>query len=151
MNNNIIENENINEATESTREVRTQLMKFNGKWVGLTPQGYLWARDEYGRASLVPDPERFDFIKSMLKALASGKCTIFDIKRAFDAVYITPEHKTIGGVKVKSISDLADILSRPVYAGLIADKNDPTVFHRGQHEPMITSDEWWEIRQKLGK
>ena len=100
---------------------------------------------------LVRDPERFDFIKSMLKSIINGTCTIYDVKRAFDAVYTTPKYERVGGGKVRSIRRLKKLLLNPAYAGLVADLDDPTVYHRGQHEAMISYEEWWDLQRRLGE
>ena len=60
---------NINTSADTKQHAVFRRMKQNGQWVGLTPQGYLSARDKHGKAILVPDPERFDFIKSMLNTI----------------------------------------------------------------------------------
>ena len=125
--------------------------KQHGGGVGMIPQGYLAARSKNGEALIVPDPERFDFIKSMLKALVSETCTIDDVKRAFDAVYTTPQYKRVGGRKVGSVKGLINLLCKPVYAGLIADMDDPTVLHKGYHEAMITEYEYWKLLHILGQ
>lgn len=125
--------------------------KRQGGWIGMAPQGYLTARAKDGEIILTPDPERFDFFKSMLKALASGTCTIYDVKRAFDAVYTTPQYKCVGGRKIQSENDLINLLCKPVYAGLIADFDDPTVFRRGRHEAMISEDDYWRLLNNLGR
>lgn len=125
--------------------------KQQGKWVGMTPQGYLSARSKDGEALLVPDPERFDFIKSMLKALVSETCTIYDVKRAFDAVYTTPQYEHVGGRKIQNVKGLINLLCKPVYAGLVADFDDPTVLRRGRHEAMITEYEYWKLLNLLGR
>ena len=142
---------NINTSADTKQHAVFRRMKQNGQWVGLTPQGYLSARDKHGKTILVPDPERFDFIKSMLKAVVNGTCTLYDVKRAFDAVYTTPKYEHNGGRKVNSIRKLKRILLNPVYAGLVADVDEPTIFHRGQHEAMISFKEWWELRRRLSK
>lgn len=144
-------NININTSADTKQHAIFRRMKRNGQWVGLTPQGYLSARDESGKAILVRDPERFDFITSMLKAIINGTCTIYDVKRAFDAVYTTPKYEHNGGRKVNSIRKLKRILLNPAYAGLVADVDDPTVFHKGRHEAMISYEEWWDLRRRLGE
>lgn len=125
--------------------------KRQGGWIGMAPQGYLVTRTTDGEVFLAPDPERFDFIKSMLKALVSETCTIHDVKRAFDAVYTTPQYKCVGGRKVQTVNDLINLLCKPVYAGLIADFDDPTVFRRGRHEAMISEYEYWKLLRVLGR
>lgn len=152
MKKNIINNNiNINaDATRVSKQIAVcRAMKQDGKWLGMPSQGYLITRNKCGEAILVPDPERFDFIKSMLKALVNGTCSIYEVKQAFDAVYTTPKYEHVGGHKVHSIRSLKRLLSKPVYAGLVTDLDDPTVFHRGQHEAMITMDEWWKLRRIL--
>lgn len=125
--------------------------KRQGGWIGMAPQGYLVTKAEDGEVYLTPDPERFYFIKSMLKALVSKTCTIYDVKRAFDAVYTTPQYEHVGGKKVQSVKGLINLLCKPVYAGLIADFNDPTVLRRGRHEAMITELEYWKLVHILGR
>ena len=145
---NIITRSNVNiNASDTRQHAVLRAMKQNGQWVGRPSQGYLSARDKNGKAILVRDPERFDFIMSMLKAIINGTCTIYDVKRAFDAVYTTPS----SGGKVRNVRKLKRLLLNPVYAGLVVDIDDPTVFHRGQHEAMISYEDWWKLRSILGK
>lgn len=144
-------NININASSDTRQHTTFRTMKQNGQWVGLTPQGYLSARNKYGKAILVRDPERFDFIKSMLKALVNGTCTIYDVKRAFDAVYTTPKYERVGGGKVRSVRRLKKLLLNPAYAGLVADLDDSMVYHRGQHEAMISYEEWWDLQRLLSE
>ena len=142
----------LSETTRSySRKIEHRARNRNGFWCGsCPPQGYLMRRNKNGIICLVRDPERFEFIQSVLKGIAYNGYTLEDAKRIFDeSTYMVPKYGKIEPHKLKSMKRLRKLLCNPVYAGFIVDIDDKTTFHKGHHEAMISADEWIEVIKRI--
>lgn len=131
------------------RDKLAQLRR-QGFWYGIPPQGYIYGVGDDGNRVLVRDPERFVFLRTMLKAIIYQTMSFGQIVHRFDDEYMTPKHGNKGGVKIKSWYAIRRMLVNPVYAGLVQDVDNPNTYRIGKHEPMITVDEWKILLERLG-
>lgn len=144
----IIRKSNVTQKC-TLRDKLAQLRR-QGFWYGIPPQGYIYGVGNDGNRVLVRDPERFVFLRTMLKAIIYQTMSFGQIARGFDDEYITPKHGNKGGVKIKSWYIIRRMLVNPVYAGLIQDIDNPNTYRIGKHEPMITVEEWKILLERLG-
>ena len=144
----IIKKTNDNRST-SRKDMLIKRCK-QGLWCGTAPQGYIAGTDDDCRWTLIRDPERFIFLRDMLKAIIYQTMSFGEIMKRFDDEYTTPKHKNRGGIKLKGWYSVKSILINPAYAGLVPDIDNPNIYRIGKHEPMITIEEWKILLERLG-
>ncbi len=147
----------------SMQENVKRSQRFNraaGKWQGLAPIGYLNAKDENRRSTLIVDPERAPIIKRMFEEYATGRYTLKSIwHRANEMGLISkeknPYKKSVNFGKYMPISrnKVYDILTNHFYYGLM-------IYHEGKYitkqvhhiyPPLITKKTFDEVQAVLKK
>jgi DNA invertase Pin-like site-specific DNA recombinase len=90
----------------------------NGEWGGKAPLGYLNARDDDGRATLIEDPERAFLIRMLFEEFATGTKSISgDLVRAAKEWGLVNKTKKGGPL---TASQIQHILRNPFYYGEMA-------------------------------
>lgn len=144
-------NRNVRRSQKHNREA--------GLWQGLAPIGYLNAKDERKRATLILDPERSPIIKQIFEEYATGDHSIQSVwKSALDKGFTSkepnynPRSKNFGKRCPVSKNKIHDILTNPFYYGCmyVADeeidektkKPIKTFYKKIQHayEPIISKE-----------
>lgn len=144
-------NRNVRRSQKHNREA--------GLWQGLAPIGYLNAKDERKRATLILDPERAPIIKQIFEEYATGDHSIQSVwKSALDKGFTSkepnynPRSKNFGIRCPVSKNKIHDILTNPFYYGCmyVADeeidektkKPIKTFYKKIQHvyEPIISKE-----------
>lgn len=113
---------------------------------GREPQGYL---NDVINKTIIKDPERFDLIKKMWEMMVTGT---YSASRLLDVVtkdwgYLTKQNKRSGG-KPMCVSEIYRIFNDPFYYGHFRYKGK---IYKGNHEPMITFDEFERVQNLLGR
>ena len=144
-------NRNVKRSQKHNREA--------GLWQGLAPIGYLNAKDERKRATLILDPERAPIIKQIFEEYATGDHSIQSVwKSALEKGFTSkepnynPRSKNFGIRCPVSKNKIHDILTNPFYYGCmyVADeeidektkKPIKTFYKKIQHayEPIISKE-----------
>lgn len=109
-------NKNIKRSQKHNREA--------GLWQGLAPIGYLNAKDERRKSTLILDPERAPIIKQIFEEYASGVHSLYSVwKSATEKGLISkepnynPKSKNYGKYCPVSRNKIHDILTNPFYYG----------------------------------
>lgn len=122
---------------------RTKLEK--GWLPGLPPLGYL---NEPKERTIVKDPDRFVLVRKMWDLLLQGVRPSKILKIANDEWGLrTRVFNKMGGNPLYA-SGLYKIYGDPFYYGLIDRKEG---IFKGNHEPMITEEEYWQAQEMLGR
>ncbi len=136
------------------RGLRTKADKgwFPSAW---TKPGYMWDRfAERGNKTILNDPERFYLIKQCWELMHTGAYTVPQILRKLNDAwgYRTPRRKSTGGKPMKR-SQLYTIFGDPFYYGWYEYKDADGIkqWHKGEHEPMITEEEFNKVQLLLGR
>lgn len=118
-----------------------------GGWPGVAPFGYLNKLDDH---TVVPDPERFDKVKSLWDKRMQGSSIEGIRKHAKQIGLTTVRRKHIGGHPISS-SMLYRMFQNPFYHGLIRRMHDgKSIEVQGLHIPMITKEEFLQVQGVLG-
>ena len=153
-------NRNVRRSQKHNREA--------GLWQGLAPIGYLNAKDERKRATLILDPERSPIIKQIFEEYATGDHSIQSVwKSALDKGFTSkepnynPRSKNFGIRCPVSKNKIHDILTNPFYYGCmyVADeeidektkKPIKTFYKKIQHvyEPIISKELFDKVQTEL--
>ncbi|MBP9781085.1 recombinase family protein [Candidatus Woesebacteria bacterium] len=135
------------------RGLRTKAEKgwFPSSW---TKAGYMWDKAERGNKSILVDHVRFPLIKQCWELLLTGAYTTPQILRKLNDEwgYRSPVRRTMGG-KPMFRSQLYNLFSDPFYYGWYeyTDANGETIWKRGNHEPMITEEQFNRAQMLLGR
>ena len=123
-----------------------------GKHNCMAPQGYLNSRDKDNQPIIIPDPERFPIIKSAFRMYLTGNYSVPEVLSYLnnDCHYLTKKRKKIGG-RPLGLTSLHSMFENPFYMGKVRDFDDPTIFHDGAWEPMITEEQYWRIQRMKNK
>ncbi len=122
---------------------KTKLEK--GGWPGTAPLGYI---NEILNKTIINDPERFSLVKKMWSLMLSGNYKPPKIlEMANEWGLRTQKHKRIGG-KPLSRSSIYKIFTNPFYCGLMSKNGN---IYKGNHEPIITPDEFDRVQALLGR
>lgn len=109
-------NKNVKRSQKYNREA--------GLWQGLAPIGYLNAKDERRRATLILDPERAPIIKQIFEEYASGVHSLKSVWLSATEKGLmskepnyNPKSKNYGKICPISRNKIHDILTNPFYYG----------------------------------
>ncbi|HEY1041100.1 MAG TPA: recombinase family protein [Candidatus Paceibacterota bacterium] len=121
----------------------------------LAPIGYINVGSEKGNKTIIPDPQRFGIIRKMWDMLLTGSYSMNTIQKiaAEDFGLRTRRGRKIGG-KVISRTHLYEIFGDTFYYGYYYWKDsdsDENKLVKGNHEPMITEQEFWHAQTILGR
>lgn len=142
-----VANQYILDLSKNTK--RGLMSKLEKGWQnGIAPLGYLNDREN---KIIKTDPERFNVIRKMWDLMLTGNYTppkIMDIANNRWG-FRTRRFKKIGGCPL-SRSGIYKIFTNLFYAGIIVHKPSG-VQYKGEHEPMITLEEYDRVQMLLGK
>lgn len=140
-----VANQFILDLSKNTK--RGMLSKLEKGWkTGVAPMGYL---NDKENKIIIKDTERFNLIRKMWDLMLTGNYTppkILDIANK-DWQFITRKTKRMGG-KPLSRSGIYKVFTSIFYAGIIESKK---VQYKGQHEPMVTIEEYDRVQIILGR
>ena len=133
------------------RGLRSKVEK--GWYPGVAKPGYL--NDPLGTKggrTVHTDPQRFPLLQRAVHLVLSGLYTPPQVLKKLNTEwgYQTPKHRRLGGLPLSRAS-LYRVLVDPFYYGLFEFPRRSGNWYQGQHEPMITEEEFWRIQQLLGK
>lgn len=129
-------------SVNSKRGLRTKVEK---GWAPLrAPLGYL--NDRLTR-TIIKDPERFDLVRKMWDLILVKNYSAWRISKivAIDWKLTTPQRRKIGGKPITK-SSIYRILTNPFYYGWFLYNG---TLHEGNHEPMITKSQFWQVQALL--
>ncbi len=120
-----------------------------------TKPGYMWDRfAERGNKTLLDDPVRFPLIKKCWELMLTGAYTVPQILRKLNNEwgYRNPTRKSMGGTPMAR-SQLYKLFGDPFYYGWYEYKNSngEKQWYKGNHEPMITKEEYNRVQILLGR
>ncbi|MBI5645241.1 recombinase family protein [Candidatus Kaiserbacteria bacterium] len=119
------------------------------------PIGYINVGTEKGSKTIANDPERFEIVRKMWDLFLSGTYSVSKIREiAINEWHLTTlPHRKIGG-KPLSMSHMYNIFNDTFYCGYYP-WTDPESGERkmikGNHQPMITENEFRRAQVLLGK
>lgn len=106
-----------------------------GEWIGMAPVGYLNARDERGRSTVIPDPDRAPHIRKLFEEYSTGCYTLSELRKRSMELGL----KNLRGPKKTWLtkSQLHLMIKNPFYYGVMEVKGQryPHVY-----EPIITKE-----------
>jgi len=140
-----VANQYILDLSKNTK--RGMLSKLEKGWqTGVAPLGYL---NDKENKTIIKDPERFNLIRKMWDLMLTGNHTppkILDIANK-EWGFRTRKFKRIGGNEL-SRSGIYKIFTSLFYAGTIENAG---VQYAGQHERIITLEEYDRVQMLLGR
>ncbi len=120
---------------------------------GLAPLGYTNSRTKLkGEQNISNDPERFHLVKQLWQMMLTGNYSVAELiniannrlKLTQPATLRRPERKV-------HLSTLYRILTHPFYYGWYEWPEGSGNWVKGNHEPMITGEEYDQVQKLLGK
>lgn len=140
-----VANQFILDLSKNTR--RGMLSKLEKGWqTGVAPMGYL---NDKENKIIIKDPERFNLVRKMWDLMLTGSYTppkILDIANK-EWGFLTRKTKRMGGTPLAR-SSVYKIFTNIFYTGIIESNG---VQYKGQHEKMITLDEYDRVQILLGR
>ena len=140
-----VANQYILDLSKNTK--RGMLSKLEKGWqTGVAPLGYL---NDKENKTIIKDPERFNLVRKMWDLMLTGNYTppkILDIANK-EWGFRTRKFKRIGGNEL-SRSGIYKIFTSLFYAGTIENSG---LQYEGQHERMITLEEYDRVQMLLGR
>lgn len=129
-------------AMNSKRGLRTKVEK---GWAPIiAPLGYL--NDRINK-TIIKDPERFHIVRKMWDLILINNYSAMHISRivALEWKLTTPQRRKVGGKPITK-SSIYRILTNPFYYGWFEYNGE---LHKGNHEPMITKEQFWQVQALL--
>ncbi len=120
---------------------------------GVAPQGYLNSKiKDRGNNDIISDPERFPLLRKMWNLMLTGNYTPPQILEIANNKwgYRNVKRKRCGG-KPLSRSGIYKIFTNSFYYGYFEYPKGSGVWHKGEHDPMITQDEFDRVQLLLGR
>lgn len=157
----MVMNQSQYESSKQGRDVKRGMKQkaATGERPGIVPTGYMKVsiKDNYGEpirhkdgfaTKTAFDPERIELVKRMWRMLLSGAYNAAEIRRIANDEWGFTLRKTAktGGGPIGS-SSIYRMFNNPFYAGYIKHNGE---LHRGNHEPIITLDEFDHAQKLLG-
>lgn len=144
------ENDHRGENTKEGLQTKAEKGWFPSSW---TKPGYMWDKmTERGNKVIIKDPVRFPLLQKAWKLMITGAYTVPQIFKILneDWGYTTLRRKTIGG-NAMARSTLYEVFTDPFYYGEYEYPIGSGNWFTGQHEPMITKDEFDRVQILLGR
>jgi len=137
--------ENDNRGINAKRGMST---KANMGWMpSSAPLGYKNTPDrKKGFKIIIKDEERFYLVKRLFTEILKGRVPLEVFKEAVDVWKLTTQQG-----KIISRSTFYNILNKTFYYGEFEYPKGSNVWFKGQHEPMITKEEFDMVQKALGK
>jgi site-specific DNA recombinase len=132
------------------RGLKTKAEK--GWWPGPAPLGYCNVRIATGEKQLVKDPERFPLIRRMWNLMLGGSLSPERIRVIANNEwgFRTRQTRKQGG-KPLAPSAAYRLFGDAFYCGLYEYPKGSGIWHKGNHEPMVTQVEFDEVQRLLGR
>ena len=126
---------------------RMQARCYNGYWVFQPPIGFKYQKmDGHGKL-LVRNEPLASIVQEALEGFASGRFdTQVEVKRFLEAQPDFPKDLPNGQIRNQRIRDMLD---RSVYAGYIEVPNWNIPIRKGQHQGLISLDDFQKIQDRL--
>jgi len=117
---------------------------------GVAPIGYLNdRRDVKGNRTIIPDPTRFPLVRKMWDLMLTGAYTppqILEIANSEWGLRTVKRNKS--GDKPLSRAWIYKTFKSYFYCGFFEYSG---VLYPGQHEPMVSHEEFWKVQELLGR
>ncbi len=141
------------ESTQSSKDLSKNVLRGNkqklieGGWPSMAPIGYL---NDKAEKTIILDPDRYMFIKSIFEEYATGCTSIKDIS---NKLYLRGLRTKAGKAEGKKVhkSKIHVILRNPFYYGMMESHGR---MYRGNHSPIISKslfDKCQDILDKKSK
>ncbi|UWQ51694.1 recombinase family protein [Leisingera caerulea] len=134
---------------EQNRRQVIQKMKARvekGYWVFAPPAGYEYASDRIHGKLLMRDEPIASIIQEALEGYASGRFrSQAEVKRFLESKPAFPKNFPNGEIRAQKVTDL---LTNPIYAGCVELPNWNVSLRKGQHEGLISFEEFERIRAR---
>jgi len=138
-------NQYIRELSDNVkRGLRTKAEQ--GWKTGLAPIGYLNSKGVKGTNTILKDTERFPLIRKLFDQVLEGISPLQAWKIA-----VNEWHLSYPNGHGFSRSSFYRMLNNPFYYGWYESPLHSGSWHQGQHEPMITKEEYDRVQVLLGK
>ncbi len=116
-----------------------------GYWPAAPKLGYI--RDFQTRR-LVPDPTCYAAVKRLFELRLLGLPMVEIHRIARDELHLRTRKRRNGGERVLVMSQIYELMRDPFYAGVVSYQG---MRYPGNHEPMITVDQFERIRRGIGR
>jgi len=117
-----------------------------GFWVFGAPVGYRYGKSKFGGKQLFRDEPVASIIQEALEGYAAGRFqTQAEVKRFLDCHPLYPKDKN----GVVHNTRVAELLTRPTYAGYIEAPNWGISLRKGHHEPVISYQTFLKIQDRI--
>lgn len=138
------------ESAKKGRDVKRGLMQKAkmGMYPAPAPLGYTNNKyAETGKKTIVPDPERFDLCRKLIEMMLTGT---YSPPRLLD---IATNDWGMTGQRGKKISrsNIYNLFTRTFYYGEFEYPVGSGIYHKGNHKPLMTRDEYDRIQELLGR
>ncbi len=131
-------------AEQTKNRMRARLV--NGYWPFACPVGYRYQRVSGRGNMLVRNEPLASIVQEALEGYASGRFQLqAEVGRFLESF---PEFPRDSKGQVRS-QQIADILTRPVYAGYVASPNWDVSLRKGHHEPLISYETHLKIQERI--
>lgn len=128
------------------RGLKTKAEK--GWYPAPAPIGYLNDKSkEIGRREIMNDPERYELVKKMWDLMISGNYTPPKIMKKANTEW---GYRSVNGKPI-SRSNIYNMFSNPFYYGWYEYPLNSGNWYKGNHEPMVTKEEFERIQILLGR
>ena len=132
-------------AEQTVNRMRARVMI--GYWVFQAPVGYRYQRVSGHGNTLVRDEPCASILHEALEGYASGRFeTQVEVKRFLESHPAFP--KDLNGREIRN-QRVADILTRPIYAGYVEAPKWGVSLRKGHHEGLISFETFQRIQERL--
>ncbi len=146
------------ESAKKGRDVKRGLeMKAKMGWrPSGAPVGYLnTPHKDKGFKTITTDPERFLLVRRMWDVMLTGNYSVPQVLKMSKEWGLTSvRHRNIGGKPLTRSYVYANIFTNPFYYGWFQYKSrdrGEMVWQKGEHEPMVTREEYDHVQVLLGR
>ena len=131
-------------AEQTRNRMRARLM--NGYWTFIGCMGYRFEKVTGRGKMLVRDEPLASIIQEGLEGYASGRFQLqAEVKRFFESQPAFPKNRR-GVVRNQLVTD---ILTKPLYAGMVEKTDWGVSMRKGQHEGLISFETFQRIQERL--
>ncbi|MEL6375897.1 MAG: recombinase family protein, partial [Pseudomonadota bacterium] len=121
----------------------------SGYWVFRTVPGYKYIQTKGEGKVLVRDEPVASIVIEALEGFASGRfARQSDVKRFLEAQPEFPIQKSYGGIRLQKVTD---ILTHPLYAGMVQAVKWGISLRQGNHEALISTATFEKIQERLNE
>ena len=132
-------------AEQTVNRMRARVM--NGYWCFQPPIGYKYERSSRFGKILVRHEPFASIVQEALEGFASGRFeTQAEVKRFLESQPAFPKDLPNGEIRAQRITD---ILTRPVYAGMIEVPNWNVSMRKGHHEGLVSFTTYQRVQELL--